>query len=62
VIELSKEFHESDLNQHLQLLHKENKDLKSTLNAYSNEINLMNKHGKLLNLNFFKVATKFQKL
>ena len=60
MIELSKEFDDSDLNQHLQLLHKENKDLKSTLNAYSNEINLMNKHGKLLYSNVFKVATKFQ--
>ncbi len=52
VIELSKEFNENDLNQQLQLLQKENKDLKATLNAYSNEISLMNKHGKFSNLNF----------
>ena len=31
VIELSKEFNENDLNQQLQLLQKENKDLKATL-------------------------------
>lgn len=46
MIELSKELNENDLCQQLQYLQKENKDLKATLNAYSNEINLMNKHGK----------------
>lgn len=43
VIEIFKELSDTDLSQQIQLLQKENKDLKATLNAYTNEINLMNK-------------------
>ena len=45
MIELLKELNESDLLQQVQLLQKENKDIKATLIAYSNEISLMNKQG-----------------
>ncbi len=46
MVELVKQFNETDLYEQIQKLQHENKDLKEALNAYSSEISLMNKQGK----------------
>jgi homeobox protein cut-like len=46
VIELVRQFKETDIYDQIQKLQNENKHLKEALNAYSSEISLMNKQGK----------------